>query len=917
MASLKNTSDQPDGEHTSTVPSISLPKGGGAIRGIGEKFASNPVTGTGSMTVPITTSPGRSGVGPSLSLSYDSGTGNGPFGFGWSLGLPTITRKTDKGLPRYHDADESDVFLLSGAEDLVPVFRQDSERTWIADHPGYRRDNDGFWVRDRQSRLFVHEDEINDYRVRRYRPRIEGLFARIERWTNVNDPTDVHWRSISRDNILTIYGKDANSRIVDPENPGHIFSWLICETRDDKGNGVLYEYKAEDGAGVDPTLACERNRGDPDDSRRTANRYIKHIRYGNRISLLDNRGRRPPFLTDAQIEPADWMFEVVFDYGEHDPEVPKPDDSVQWDYRIDPFSSYRSGFEIRTTRLCRRVLIFHHFSEEEGVGVNCLVRSTDFTYGYEQDHLDAKKPVYSFLREVSQSGYKRKGNGYTKGSLPPLQFDYSETLIQEAVETVDSGSLENLPIGLDGSLYQWTDLHGEGIPGILTEQGGDWFYKRNLSPVNEKRDKEKVHIEAKFAPLEQVAVMPNLSLASGARFMDLAGDGQPDLVIMDGPSPGLHEHDEDEGWQNFRPFTSRLNRSTNDPNLRFVDMDGDGHADVLITENEAFVWHRSLGEAGFTPARRVIHALDEEKGPHLVFADGTESIHLADFFGDGLTDLVRIRNGEVCYWPNLGYGRFGAKVTMDNAPLFDSPEQFDSKRIRLADIDGSGTTDIIYLHGEGVRLYFNQSGNAWSAPQVLDLFPHVDNLASIQAVDLLSNGTACLVWSSPLPGDAAQPMRYVRLMGQKPHLLQKIVNNLGAETHIAYAPSTKFYLKDKEAGTPWITRLPFPVHVIERVEIYDHISRNRFVTRYAYHHGYFDGIEREFRGFGMVEQWDTEEIGALKKKRRISLRRQLGRDILYASGLYQNLVPYRRLSERREDLPPIRGGILQRTRPHR
>src|SRR5499425_967317 len=86
-----------------TAPSISLPKGGGAIRGMGEKFAANPVTGTGSMSVPIATSPGRSGFGPQLSLSYDSGAGNGPFGFGWSLTLPSITRKTDKGLPRHVD----------------------------------------------------------------------------------------------------------------------------------------------------------------------------------------------------------------------------------------------------------------------------------------------------------------------------------------------------------------------------------------------------------------------------------------------------------------------------------------------------------------------------------------------------------------------------------------------------------------------------------------------------------------------------------------------------------------------------------------------------------------------------------------------------------------------------------------------
>src|SRR5688572_23398188 len=79
------------------APSISLPKGGGAIRGIGERFGANPVTGTGSMTVPVPVSPGRSGFGPQLALSYDSGAGNGIFGYGWSVSLPSVTRKTDKG----------------------------------------------------------------------------------------------------------------------------------------------------------------------------------------------------------------------------------------------------------------------------------------------------------------------------------------------------------------------------------------------------------------------------------------------------------------------------------------------------------------------------------------------------------------------------------------------------------------------------------------------------------------------------------------------------------------------------------------------------------------------------------------------------------------------------------------------------
>ncbi|WP_182407530.1 SpvB/TcaC N-terminal domain-containing protein [Psychrobacter sp. GP33] len=812
------------------APTISLPKGGGAIRGIGEKFAANPVTGTGSMSVPIATSPGRSGFGPQLALSYDSGSGNGVYGFGWTLSLPAITRKTAKGLPQYHNAEESDVFVLSGAEDLVPLLNSDGKS-------------------------FEDKASVSGYLIHRYRPRIEGLFARIERWTRLSDE-DVHWRSISQDNILTLYGKDTSSRIVDPEDPSRIFSWLICETRDDKGNAIQYGYKSEDGVGVDLTQAHERNRGDHNDPRRTANRYLKRMQYGNRTSLLDDGGSRPIFLSSAQIQNADWMFEVVLDYGEHDTDAPTPNGIKPWVFRNDPFSTYHAGFEVRTTRLCQRVLMFHHFEGEEGVGNDCLVRSTDFTYSHDQDPTSVRNPIYSFLGTFTQTGYKREGDDYKKRSLPPVEFEYTEPIVQDTVEEVDSKSLENLPIGLDGMTYQWTDLHGEGLPGILTEQANAWYYKRNISPISPR--------PVEFAPLERVALKPNLALASGAQFMDLAGDGEPDVVVMDGPMPGLYEHDGAEGWQSFRPFTFRLNRAMRDPNLKFIDLNGDGHADVLITEDDALVWHPSLAEKGFGPAMRVAKVLDENKGPRIVFADGTQSIYLADLSGDGLTDLVRIRNGEVCYWPNLGYGRFGAKIIMDQAPWFDHSDQFDQARIRLADIDGSGTTDIIYLHRDGIRLYFNQSGNSWSTVQVLRVFPRIDDLVNIVPVDLLGNGTACLVWSSPLSGDADRPMRYINLMGeQKPHLLIKTVNNLGAETRIQYAPSTKFYLQDKYAGRPWITRLPFPVHVVERVETYDHISRNCFATRYAYHHGYFDGEEREFRGFGMVEQFDTEELAAL------------------------------------------------------
>jgi|APLak6261658528_1056013.scaffolds.fasta_scaffold01077_2 hypothetical protein len=673
-------SKKPSGqEHLVHAPAISLPKGGGAIRGIGEKFAANPVTGTGSLTVPIYTSPGRSGFGPQLSLSYDSGSGNGPFGLGWSLSLPSITRKTDKGLPRYADAEESDEFILSGAEDLVPVLKK-GDNGWELDIVGPRTIND------------------KTYHIERFQPRIEGLFARIERWTNQKETSDIFWRSISKDNITTWYGKTENSRIADPDDLTRIYNWLICESYDDKGNVIVYQYQEENGDGIDLAQAHEHQRGARDDKSRSANCYLKRIRYGNLEPYLpqlkeDQKWPTPLGSTEgAAGQPydasRDWMFEVVFDYAEaHCAELPLDSSRTEldqhryvsataepqqlWKVRPDPFSSYRAGFEIRTYRLCQQVLMFHHFPGEQDVGANCLVRSTDFTYRHKQQP-DPSAPVHTFLLSVTQSGYKRQDttNKYLTKPLSPLEFTYTDAVVQETLGEIDPEALENLPYGLDNASYQWVDLEGEGLSGILTEQAQGWFYKPNLSPIHTREENGNKILEACFGPLERIAEKPSMAaLRSGRQqLLDLAGDGQLDLVELADPTAGFYERTEDERWESFVPFESHPNLDWSDPNLRFVDLTGDGRADILVAEDEVFTWYPSLGETGFGPAIRMCQALDEENGPRLVFNDGAQSIYLSDMSGDGLNDLVRIRNGEVCYWPNLGYGRFGAKVTMDDAP---------------------------------------------------------------------------------------------------------------------------------------------------------------------------------------------------------------------------------------------------------
>ncbi len=132
---------------------ISIPKGGGEIKGLGESFSADLHSGTGNFNVPIQIPKGRNSFQPDLNLSYSTGNGNSCFGLGWQLSIPGINRKTSKGIPRYQG---NDTFLLSGAEDLVPVKKENN---------------------------FVQ-----------YRPRTEGIFAIITRF--LDDENDF-WEVIN------------------------------------------------------------------------------------------------------------------------------------------------------------------------------------------------------------------------------------------------------------------------------------------------------------------------------------------------------------------------------------------------------------------------------------------------------------------------------------------------------------------------------------------------------------------------------------------------------------------------------------------------------------------------------------------------------------------------------------------------
>ncbi len=800
------TKGNPTESNAIQIPEIELPKGGGAIKSIDEKFEVNASNGTASLSIPLPFSPGRNGQTPQIGLSYNSGGGNSVFGLGWGIGIPNIQRKTEKELPHYKDAEESDTFIFSGAEDLVPVLEE---------------------VNGEPKRVVIFDGNKT---IHRYRPRIEGLFSRIER---IEQGSNHYWKVTSRDNVVSVFGQSATAQIANPKDETQIFRWNIEYSYDDKGNFTRFVYKNEDATDL-PVQVSERNR--ISGLAPFTNTYLKSVLYGNKDAYYAEPGYTMPVQAD------DFMFQLIFDYGEHDGAKPTPDEVDSWSTRLDPYSSYRSGFEIRTYRRCQRILMFHRFAE---LSPNpYCVRALELEYDVNEN--------FTYLESATQSGYiwTAAGNLKTKESLPPMSFNYLKNPFNREVKSIAPENLHSLPSGLADGQYQWTDLYSEGISGILSEHGDGWYYKAN----NGNGD---------FSPATLVSPKPSYAgLADGSlSIQELEGNGTKYLV-QPGRSGGYFELNNCDGWKSFQTFDSYPNIDLNDPNLKFLDLNGDGLPDIMLSMENEFMWYAGKGKMGYDDYEIARKTTEAESGPQVLFSDASERMMIitTDMSGDGLSDIVLIQNSSVSYYPNLGYGRFGARVAMGMSGSFDHEDHFNPQYIHLADIDGTGTTDIVYVAKNKIQVRYNHAGNSLSEPdEFYNPFPNIDNQSRISVLDLLGTGTSCIVWSSSLPAYQGNSMRYIDITnGKKPHVMTEYYNNMGKVVNVHYKPSTYYYLQDKKAGRPWVTKLPFPVQCVDKIVTEDRVSQWRFTNQYTYHHGYYDGVEREFRGFAMTEQRDSE-----------------------------------------------------------
>jgi RHS repeat-associated protein len=399
------------------------------------------------------------------------------------------------------------------------------------------------------------------------------------------------------------------------------------------------------------------------------------------------------------------------------------------------------------------------------------------------------------------------------------------------------------------------------------------------------------------------------SINEDTALVDMTYDALPDLVYTPGGSTQRLAINRGNGrWESTVQEAPLLQqRRLSSPNLRLADMDGDGMVDLLLQINDADIayyaappgrlwnagdlvpyqrWHAryfDLGDGGLqlldmNNDKRidVFQVADRAYKIWLAPANGIWSsrpditidvadarlirditkLRLADFTGDRLQDLVELENEHIAYFPHNGAGQFDTKVEMRNAPYLSDKER---TSLLLGDINNDGLTDLILPLSRRVHYWLNRGDNSFTPvieiPAKQDdqfLFPELVSLGShrtsVSLADLDGDGAVELLYSQ-----YNGILEYVDFYtGTHANLLTGIDNGLGRSYEIRYKSSTEDYIADQGTVNAWRTTIPFPVQVVSQVIVHDANSGAVYITDYHYRNGYYDGKQKEFRGFAEV-----------------------------------------------------------------
>jgi RHS repeat-associated protein len=793
---------------------ISLPSGAGSIEGLGESFEPQLNTGSSSYGVGISIPPGRAGLQPKIHLAYNSGLGNSFVGLGWALDIPCIKRQTDKGFPTY---SSEDVFVFGG-EELVPLSNPEGD---------WRSENESAFQRFRQ--IDTDNDSIPDAWEMTERDGTRHIFGQYRgtsnRWSVVTDPTPPPA-------VLTAFDRT--------------FCWALNTTIDLHGNRIEYEY-------LDPS-------GTADSS---GVLYPSRIRY----SFLGGNYQEVRFLYEA---------------------------------RSDAFEDDRATFPVMTGKRLIGIEV-HSFYD----GADHLVRAYDLEYNYHpEDGISIASGSLNLGVSMLKRLVERDRSGNTNNYLPPLLFEYSQMNLTNC--QLHDIPPPDLDIGEADGNVQIVDVDGDSLPDIIKTAdtiAGEQIVCYNKGEFSPAQGQPR---QLKFSPATVVvASSSNFRLSDpNSTTLDVDGDGLSDFIRIDpGDISGkqmyiFHNGSrlDGRGAAGFATIPQIVTGapqdiSFNNPAMRQMDVNFDKQSDFVRIQPDIvssfYYYYRDRSTENWTQLGPI--PFNPDMSGYAITFDSADApnphVQLADMNGDRLLDLVYLETSgtgigtalTVRYWPYAGLGKWGAMhvMTLASGDNFQI-DGLDLRDVLVQDLTGDGLADIAVMKSDGgagstLELRVNIAGRGWSSPFNRGGLPRylprdASSPTAFRQADLNANGSTDLIWRNHVIGDDS--FKWLELMPDgKPSLLVHIDNSLGKRTEITYGNAVDDMIRAREAGYPWQTWCPFPMQVVRRIRtscgldldgITDSAtdSTDNYVSEFQYRDAYYDGFEREFRGFAFAERTD-------------------------------------------------------------
>ena len=856
-----------------TSKAISLPQGSGKVQGMGESFSAQLSTGVASFSVPFALPHARGGAQPALGLSYSSSGGFGLAGVGWDVGVPFIARQTDRGIPNYDDRAgyhaNQDHFVFNGGQELVPICVVTAGAC-----TGAPDETMPSWSAGAQY----------------FRPRVEGSYLRF--FWSADHRT---WRVQDKSGVTMELGvpldgsNDTGALETNPSHPEQIYRWHLVRQYDAQG--------VANPAG--PLMVATPNNV-------VVYRYFQRDNAAYLSDIFDTTPAASPQTTDTS------------QFAHHT--------RLSYEQRSDPTSSYRSGWRMdQTLRLSRVDVTSKTFNGAVNTARHQVRR---YHLAYASQHASL---LTSVQVEGRCTGAEAGAPAETSGppdlgalaahatellpdltscdSLPAMTFDYSHVKenadlpgfegFNEELRSVQSSP----PHSVDEELTDLLDINSDGLPDVINTSVGTYGYGHGifLNSVGGKADSfgsaSLMTVQGVLSANANDITFRNLNLVP----LDLNGDGTIDLLHMPQVKTySMYTPTFANGawsWKGSVVSTAsgqnpKIDFGKDTTNTKVMDVNGDGLVDVVVSTGTEYQTFFSLGRlpqgdgqfGNGSWSSATVGNLSNEPIRTCVPWSATPvqlsdpDVQLADMNGDGLPDIVRVRRGDIRYWPGRGNGVWGTGEPSDctkgtfssNGFIFMAGPQYsdiDGTSLRMDDVNGDGLDDLVQVRYDAVDIWLNVDGKSWTDRHIIAGTPKSPSYANrVRLVDVNGSGTRDILWAT------AKSYQYIDLEdGQKSFLLTHVENGLGKSTDIEYTTSTAEMLAADSlrkcdlaadaqllATNPWVCawtiKMPTVAYMVKRVTDSDNLpvagaAAGKYITEYQYRDPLFEGRQREFRGF--------------------------------------------------------------------